>query len=365
MCHSSAPSDVEFAARRRPVPPRRTTPSSPASAPLRHTVAGTTRPVCPREQRHEKSPRRTTPAEVPRPGNGRRSRCRAPSSSTASWRKVVRRSNGSTSATWRSGRTRASTIPGSPAPVPMSATVDSSGISRSRTAQFSRCRSHSRGTSRGPIRPRSVPSVASSSAYAASRTAARGNSFSTSGGGVSRETGSVTSRPDPGLGRWSSHHDGWTTTRRRGSSPSDSLVRPAAATTSCTTLRSNGVIGSRRTGVTGGLRLLDRLATDLFQFGLPVRPVVRHVQHQPRPLAGLPVDRQPGQLLQRLQHLAVLTDEVVQLRADDRHRGPVAVDVHVDVAVEIGDVQQLLEVVGGDVALRLQCLQALVRRCSS
>src|SRR5699024_2731210 len=37
---------------------------------------------------------------------------------------------------------------------------------------------------------------------------------------------------------------GWMTTFRSGSSPSESLTRPAAATTSCTTLRSKGFIGA-------------------------------------------------------------------------------------------------------------------------
>src|SRR5699024_5429600 len=37
---------------------------------------------------------------------------------------------------------------------------------------------------------------------------------------------------------------GWMTTCRLGSSPSESLTRPAAATTSCTTLRSKGFIGA-------------------------------------------------------------------------------------------------------------------------
>ena len=46
---------------------------------------------------------------------------------------------------------------------------------------------------------------------------------------------------------WSHHwviHWGRTTTNRRGSTPSDSEDNPAAATASCTTFRSNGVIGS-------------------------------------------------------------------------------------------------------------------------
>src|SRR5690606_39880605 len=40
---------------------------------------------------------------------------------------------------------------------------------------------------------------------------------------------------------------GRTTTKRLGSSPLDSLTRPAAATASWTTLRSNGVIGGSET----------------------------------------------------------------------------------------------------------------------
>src|SRR3712207_8128523 len=44
----------------------------------------------------------------------------------------------------------------------------------------------------------------------------------------------------------------------------------------------------------------------------------------------------------------------LELGADDRDRGPVALDVHVQVAVQVGDVQQLLEVVRGDVALGLE-----------
>ena len=87
------------------------------------------------------------------------------------------------------------------------------------------------------------------------------------------------------------------------------------------------------------------------------RPEAGDVEHQPGALAGLAVDRQPGQLLQRLQHLAVVADELRQLGPDDRDRGTVTVDVHVQVAVEVRDVQQLLEVVGGDVALLLQLLE--------
>ncbi len=64
--------------------------------------------------------------------------------------------------------------------------------------------------------------------------------------------------------------------------------------------------------------------------------------------------RQPGQLLQRLEDLAVVADQLVQGRADHRDDRPVALDVHVDVAVQVGDVEQALDVVGGDIALELE-----------
>jgi hypothetical protein len=75
------------------------------------------------------------------------------------------------------------------------------------------------------------------------------------------------------------------------------------------------------------------------------------VEHQPAADAGLAHDGQAGQLLHRLEHLAVLADQRVQAVADDRDDGALALDVHVDVAVDVGDVEQPLEVVAGDVAL--------------
>ena len=103
---------------------------------------------------------------------------------------------------------------------------------------------------------------------------------------------------------------GRTTTRRFGSSPSDSLRSPAAATASCTILRSNGVIGASCTGSPVAL-LGRRLGTS------SVAPRASgHASQRCRASAGC-ADRsalhgQPGQLLQRLQHLAVSTDEVSQ-----------------------------------------------------
>ena len=47
-------------------------------------------------------------------------------------------------------------------------------------------------------------------------------------------------------------------------------------------------------------------------------------------------------------------DELLEGRTDHGDQGPVALDVHVDVAIEVGHVQQPLDVVGGDLALLLE-----------
>ena len=64
----------------------------------------------------------------------------------------------------RSGRASANGIPGRPAPEPMSTTRAPCGTSSATTAQLSTCRSQIRGASRGPISPRSTPSVTRCSA---------------------------------------------------------------------------------------------------------------------------------------------------------------------------------------------------------
>jgi hypothetical protein len=81
------------------------------------------------------------------------------------------------------------------------------------------------------------------------------------------------------------------------------------------------------------------------------RAVAPDVEHQPAADAGLLHDREAGQLLQRLEGLAVRPYERVEALAHDRDDGPAALHVHVDVAVHVGDVEQPLEVVAGDVAL--------------
>src|SRR5262249_61091250 len=64
--------------------------------------------------------------------------------------------------------------------------------------------------------------------------------------------------------------------------------------------------------------------------------------------------REPGQLLERLEDLASRPDQLLQGRADHGHHGPVFLDVHVDVPVQVGDIEEPLDVVSGDLALELQ-----------
>ena len=70
--------------------------------------------------------------------------------------------------------------------------------------------------------------------------------------------------------------------------------------------------------------------------------------------AGLAVHGQAGEFLQGLQHLPTRADKLLQRGADHGHDRPVALHVHVDVAIEIRHVEQALDVVGRDLALLLQ-----------
>ena len=223
-------------------------------------------------------------------------------------------------------------------PSPRRTTETPSGTTSESTAQFSRCRSHSRGTSRGPISPRVTPASASSSRvphgvrealaeYLLRRLRRRRElrcclrhgepSFlwTASPAGNPGQAPGITQNADNFRPRLRadgaeetgalSGQAGSTTTRRCGSSPSDSLRSPAAATASWTTLRSKGVIGSQLHRLAGALGLLGRLRAELRELRALTRPEAGDVQHQTAAVTGLPVHGQPGQLLQRLQHLTV------------------------------------------------------------
>ena len=149
-----------------------------------------------------------------------------------------------------------------------------------------------------------------------------------------------------------------TTTRRDGSTPSLSLCTPStAATASCTILRSNGVIGDELLPLAGLQHPPRNLVAQGGQLIAPPPSPARDVEHQPAPLTRLLVHRQPGQLLQRVEHLALAADQLVQVAAAvDAHDRAVTLDVQIDVAVEIQQIQQLLEVVAGDLTLGDQAL---------
>src|SRR5699024_6439203 len=76
------------------------------------------------------------------------------------------------------------------------------------------------------------------------------------------------------------------------------------------------------------------------------------VEHQSAPVAELALHSQAGELLYRIENLPFGTDELLQIVAPvDAHHRAITLDVQVDVPVEVEDVQQLLEVVAGDLAL--------------
>jgi len=90
---------------------------------------------------------------------------------------------------------------------------------------------------------------------------------------------------------------------------------------------------------------------------------------------GRGLDGKPGQLLQRLQNFAVGADQTARdaafLGVHDRHGGAVTVNIHIDVTVHVGDVEELLEEVGRHLTLTLKgrwplgCVRLdLTRRCS-
>src|SRR5690606_32396660 len=74
-------------------------------------------------------------------------------------------------------------------------------------------------------------------------------------------------------------------------------------------------------------------------------------------LARTSLDGQAGELLESIEDLAVGADEgseVSRVVGDDLDGGTIVLDVDVDVTVEVGDVEQLLEVISRDLALLLE-----------
>src|SRR5690242_15590869 len=82
-----------------------------------------------------------------------------------------------------------------------------------------------------------------------------------------------------------------------------------------------------------------RRFTQRCQFAPTTRTVAADVEHEPATCPGLLMNSQPGELLQRVEHLTVRADELVQLGAHDRHDGSVSLDVEVEIAVHVADVE--------------------------
>ena len=99
-------------------------------------------------------------------------------------------------------------------------------------------------------------------------------------------------------------------------------------------------------------------AAALDRFCLALGAVAGDVEHQPRALTGRGLHCEAGELLQRVEHLAVGAHEAARdatlLGVDDGDRGTVTVHVDVDVAVEVGDVEERLQEVRGHLALTLE-----------
>src|SRR6185437_11496026 len=57
---------------------------------------------------------------------------------------------------------------------------------------------------------------------------------------------------------------------------------------------------------------------------------------------------------ERVENFAARSDELIQGGANYRHDRAITLDIHVDVAVEIGHIQQALDVISSDLALKFQ-----------
>src|SRR6266567_8776401 len=208
-----------------------------------------------------------------------------------------------------------------------------------------------RSASAGPISPRSTPAPTSSCAYFTISDILGPNSSHAATGGDGTATGGSADRKDD-----------------------HSPVRVDALGLAAQAGRRDGIVHylplervhrAECLRLAGPLNLLRGAGTELAEIGPATSAVAADVEHQPGPPAGLPVHRQPGQFLQRVENLAAVADQFVERGPDDGDDRAVAVHVHVDVAVEIGDIEQPLDVVGRYLALELEVRDARLARLVS
>ena len=237
--------------------------------------------------------RETTTSYVsggPRPGRGRPGRGRrAPSSSTTAVRKVARRSSGSSRVTRRSGRAqgqRDARQPGAGADVD---DVEPVGTRSASAGLLKTCRSQSRSPRAGRSGPTNAAvqqiDVAAErrpgSKTASTQAAGAGRTGGGSGRRAARRRGAGAPRPRT---RWSGRRPPPRRARscaRTGSSAASGTCSPELLASSMASAASAASSLRRRLAVAGD------------------------VEHQPAAVAGLGHHGQPGQLLQRVEHLAV------------------------------------------------------------
>src|SRR5687768_5326937 len=280
-----------------------------------------------------------------------------PRSSTTSWSQITRRSRGSMSVSSRSGRAMARHSPGSPAPLPTSATWLPRAISLSMTAQLSTCRLQRRGISRGPMRPRSVPEVARCSTYRSAKARRSPKIFSA----ASRSAAVISTMSQPAGASVGGNDDvaaralalGFTDESKIG----DGVVNDLAF------VGAHRLQGNSLAGFLGGGH---GVLCDLLQVACALLTVPVDIQHEAGAVLRRRQHREPGQLLQSFKHFAVTAHEAFQscglFLGDDGDVGAAVAHLDVNVAVDIGDVEQFFKIVCSDVALFLEaaCRSALV-----
>ncbi len=107
-------------------------------------------------------------------------------------------------------------------------------------------------------------------------------------------------------------------------------------------------------GTTGALDLVGSVPAGLRELRAPALPVPADVDHDPGAVAGVPVHREPRQLLQRFEDFSPGAHQLIQGRADHGDHGAVAFHIHVDVPVQVGDIEQPFNVVRGYLAFEFQ-----------
>ena len=254
-------------------------------------------------------------------------------------RKVVRRSIGSSRVTGRSGRTRASGMPGKSG---AGSDVDDRGALGNEVGQRQAVEDvpipDPIGLARARCNPKRTPRSSKMSTYALGRGARLGDvHVVTSRDQLQRRQPARAGRPRAAAAPRPRRH--W----------SD----PAAATASCTILRSNGFIGASGTFswllLTSATASVARLISSLRRFSR--KPATSSISRLRSPVSVITASRASSCRASSTapsgpdQHVGI---------ADDGHVRPIALDVGVDVTVEIGDVEQLLQIVGGDLGLGLQ-----------